>query len=201
MEKCRSQQLPKPETDVFKLGGSRAIGEKLEIGDNPIEGIRRSSQDNSALTVGGAKATYFPLAGNRSMQRDLNMDGNAIINIKPFVEDDSSQDALIALKNHVVNFDYFHTQRGELKRLVNEVSADGLNRKNPDPMESNVDMDNHDIVNLRDPQAHDRSHAATVNFVNTTINDSNAVINALIDSKIEESERSFNKSWPTRKCF
>ena len=55
-----------------------------------------------------------------------------------------------------------------------------MNRKNPDPMESNIDMDNHDIVNLRDPQAHDGSHAATVSFVNTTINDSNAVINAFI---------------------
>ena len=55
-------------------------------------------------------------------------------------------------------------------------------------MESNIDMDNDDIVNLRDPQAHDGSHAATVNFANTTINDSNAVINAIIDSKIEESE-------------
>ena len=64
---------------------------KREIGDNPIEGIRSSSQDNSALTVGGAKATYFPLAGNHSMQRDLNMGGNAIINIKTFVEDGSSQ--------------------------------------------------------------------------------------------------------------
>ena len=97
-----------------------------------------------------------------------------------------------ALKNHVINFDYFHSQRGELKRLINEISAVALNRKNPDPMESNIDMANHDIVNLRDPQAHYGSHAATVNFVNTTINDSNVVINALIDSKIQESERSFN---------
>ena len=158
------------------------------MGGNPIKGIRSSSKDNSALTVGSAKSTYFPISGGRAMQGRIDMDGNPIINIKPFVEDDSSQHALDALKNHVFNFDYFQTQRGKLEESIKEVSANALNRKNPDPMESNIDMDNHDIVNLRDPQAHDGSHAATVNFVNTTINDSNAVINALIDSKIEESE-------------
>ena len=171
------------------------------MGGNPIKGIRSSSKDNSALTVGSAKSTYFPISVGRAMQGHIDMGGNPIANIKPFVEDDSSQDALDALKNHVINFDYFLTQRGELKRLINEVSADALDRKNPDAMESNIDMDNHGIVNLRDPQAHNGSHAATVNFVNTTINDSNAVINSLFDSKIQESERSFNKSCPTRKCL
>ena len=181
-------KLPKPEIDVLKLDGSRAMRGKLIMGGNPIKGIRSSSQDNSALTVGSAKSTYFPISVGRAMQGHIDMGGNPIANIKPFVEDDSSQDALDALKNHVINFDYFLTQRGELKRLINEVSADALDRKNPDAMESNIDMDNHGIVNLRDPQAHNGSHAATVNFVNTTINDSNAVVNALIDSKIEESE-------------
>ena len=89
---------------------------------------------------------------------------------------------------------FFHTQRGELKRLINEVSPNALNRKNLDPMESNINMDNHNVLNLRDPQAHDGSHAATVNYVNTTINDSNVVINALIDSKIEESEEASIKA-------
>ena len=69
---------------------------KLEMGDNPIERIRSCSQDNSALTVGGAKAIYFPLAGNCSMQRDLIMSRNAIINLKPFVKDHSSKDAFNA---------------------------------------------------------------------------------------------------------
>ena len=116
------------------------------MGDNPIEGIKSSTQDNSASTVGSAKSTYFPISGGRAMQGHIDMGGNPIINIKPFVEDDSSQDAL---KNHFINFDYFHTLRGELKRLINEVSADGLNRKNPNLMESNIDMDNYDIVNLK----------------------------------------------------
>ena len=91
----------------------------LDMGDNAITGIRTrsSSQDNAALTVGGAKAIYLPLAGNRSMQGNLNMGGNAIKNIKPYVEDDSSQAAQDAQRNDVINFGYFLTQRGELEQL------------------------------------------------------------------------------------
>ena len=53
-------KLPKPETDVLKLDGSRAMTGSFNMGDHPIIGIQSSSQDNSALTVGGAQATYFP---------------------------------------------------------------------------------------------------------------------------------------------
>ena len=69
------------------------------------------------------------LDGTKAMTGNLDMGGNAIKNIKPFVEDDSSQAASDAQKNQVINFGYFHTERGELKRLINEVSYDALNRK------------------------------------------------------------------------
>ena len=160
----------------------------LDMGDHSIIGIRSSSADNAALTVGGAKATYFPLLGVRSMQGNLNMGGFAITNIKPFVEDDSSQTTSDAQKNEVINFGYFHTERGELKRLINSVPSEALNRKNPDPMENNIDMANHSIINLKDPQASDASYAASVNFVNNTVNGSIVIINGIIDKKIQESE-------------
>ena len=54
------------------------------------------------------------------MTGDLDMGDQAIINIKPFVEDDSSQAASNAQKNQVISFGYFHTERGELKRLLNK---------------------------------------------------------------------------------
>ena len=160
----------------------------LNMGYNAIIGIRSSAVDNAALTVGGAKATYLSLLGNRSMQGILNMGGFAIKNIKPFVEDDSSQASSDAQKNDVINFGYFHTERGELKRLINEVGYDALNRKDPDPMEDDIDMANHSIINLKDPQTSDNSHAASVNFVNTSINHSSTIINGVIDKKIKESE-------------
>ena len=47
------------------LNGSRAMQGNLSMGDHTITGIRSSSADNAVLTVGGAKATYFPLLGYR----------------------------------------------------------------------------------------------------------------------------------------
>ena len=91
-------KLPKPETDVLKLDGSRAMSGNLNMGDHAILGVRSSSADNSVITVGGAKGTYLPLSGDRSMQGDLNMGGQPITNMKPFVEDDSSQTSLDAQK-------------------------------------------------------------------------------------------------------
>ena len=174
-------KLPKPATDLLKLDGSKAMTGNLDMGDHTITGIRSSAADNAAITVGGAKATYLPLLGDRSMQGNLNMGGHAIINIKPFVEHDSSQAVSDAQRNEVINFGYFHTERGELKRLINSVSSDALNRKDPDPMEDDIDMANHSIINLKDPQPSDSSHAASVNFVNNTVN-------SIIDKKIQESE-------------
>ena len=122
-------EISKLPTDVLKLDGTRAMTGTLQMGDNPITGIRSSSVDDAALTVGGAKSTYLPLLGDRGMEGDLNMGGNAIRNIKPFVEDDSSQAAQNAQLNDVINFGYFHGQRGVLKREINDVSAEALNRK------------------------------------------------------------------------
>ena len=181
-------EISKLPTDLLKLDGSRAMTGSLQMGDNAITGIRSSSADNAALTVGGAKSTYLPLLGDRGMEGDLNMGGNAIINIKPFVEDDSSQAAQNAQSNYVINFGYFHGQRGDLKREINDVSAAALNRKNPDPMEDSIDMANHSIIRLKDPKSSDSFHASTVNYVNRTITDNNAVINTLITDKVNESE-------------
>ena len=181
-------EISKLPTDVLKLDGSRAMTGSLQMGDNAITGIRSSSADNAALTVGGAKSTYLPLLGDRGMEGDLNMGGNAIINIKPFVEDDSSQAAQNAQLNDVINFGYFHQQRGELKREINDAGAAALNRKNPDPIEDDIDMANHSIIRLKDPKSSDSFHASTVNYVNRTISDNNAVINTLITDKVSESE-------------
>ena len=181
-------EISKLPTDVLKLDGSRAMAGSLQMGDNAITGIRSSSADDAALTVGGANSTYLPLTGDRGMQGNLDMGGNAIRNIKPFVEDDSSQAAQNAQSNDVINFRYFHGQRGQLKREINDVAAAALNRKNPDPMEDSIDMGNHSIIRLKDPKSSDSFHASNVNYVNKTISDNNAVINSLIEDKVSEAE-------------
>ena len=181
-------EISKLPTDVLKLDGSRAMTGTLQMGDNAITGIRSSSADDAALTVGGAKSTYLPLTGDRGMQGNLDMGGNSIRNIKPFVEDDSSQAAQNAQSNDVINFGYFHGQRGQLKRQINDVAAAALNRKNPYPMEGDLDMANHSIIRLKDPNSSDSFHASNVNYVNRTISDNNAVINSLIEDKVSEAE-------------
>ena len=180
-------EISKLPTDVLKLDGSRAMTGTLQMGDNAITGIRSSSADDAALTVGGAKSTYL-LTGDRGMQGNLDMGGNSIRNIKPFVEDDSSQAAQNAQSNDVINFGYFHGQRGQLKRQINDVAAAALNRKNPYPMEGDLDMANHSIIRLKDPNSSDSFHASNVNYVNRTISDNNAVINSLIEDKVSEAE-------------
>ena len=51
-----------------------------------------------------------------------------------------------------------------------------------------INMNGKAITNLKDPQPSDASYAASVNFVNKTVNGSNVIINGIIDNKIQESE-------------
>jgi len=60
----------------------------LDIDDHTITGIV-SSQDN-ALTMGGAKATYFPLSGNRAMGGNLLMGNNTTTGIKSSSQDNAA---------------------------------------------------------------------------------------------------------------
>ena len=99
----------------------------LNVGDHTIIGIKSSSQNNAALTVGGAKATYFPLLGDRSMQGDLDMGGNPILNINPFVEDDSSRASSDTQTNEAITFGYFKYQIGKLEESIKKVSDNALN--------------------------------------------------------------------------
>ena len=82
-------KLPKAELDVLKLDGSRAMQGNLDMGDHTITGIRSSSQDNAALTVGGARATYLPFSGGREMESYLNMNNHEVRNLKMPPDDPS----------------------------------------------------------------------------------------------------------------
>ena len=110
----------------------------------------------------------LPMDGRRSMTGNLNMGGNEIVNIKPFVEDDDIQPRQ---DNHAITFGYFHTERGELKRLINEVGYNALNRKNPDQMEDDIDMGDNRILNLKEPT--DDKDVANKQYVDTRISNIN----------------------------
>ena len=69
------------------------------------------------------------------MTGTLDLGGQRVVNIKPFVEDDSSQAVSDAQKYDVVNWEKIHEIRGDLKRELNQLSYEALNRINPDPMQ------------------------------------------------------------------
>jgi len=173
------------EKGLLKLDGSRAMAGNLKMGDHTITGIRSSSADNAALTVGASKSLYLPISGIRGMQGDLNMDKFTIVNLKSFVENESAKPAQ---DNEVINFGYFSNQRGLLKTLINNVASAALNRKNPGPVLSPINMGKNFITNAKEPLPSNSNNAFTVNFINKTVSDNNTSIGALIDKKIKESE-------------
>jgi len=170
---------------LLKLDSSRAMTGNFKMADHTITGIRSSSAGNAALTVGASKSLYLPITGIRGIQGDLNMGKFTIVNLKPFVKNESAKPAQ---DNEVINFGYFSNQRGLLKTSITDVGKAALNRKNPDPMLSPINMGKNFITNGKDPGRTNSNYAATVNFVNKTVSDNNTTIGALIDKKIKESE-------------
>ena len=61
-------------------------------------------------------------------------------------------------------------------------------------MDGNLDMNENNIIGLKDPLPSNSQYAASVNFVNKSISDSNANVSKIIDSKIKEAEKFSIKS-------
>lgn len=90
------------------------------------------------------------------------MGGNEIVNLKPFVEDDN-----INQVGHVIEFGYYHDQRGESKRISNNASSVNLSKDGSESMERNIDMENHKIANLGTPT--NKDNIANKEYVETEI--------------------------------
>ena len=86
-----------------------------------------------------------------------------------------------------INFKYFHDQ--------------ALNRKRPQKMEADLDMNGNNIISLKDPLPSNSHYAASVNFVNKTISESNANLSKIIDRKITEAEKFNIKSSTQNNAF
>ena len=173
-------------TAYLRRDGTQSMTGNLQMGDHTITGIRSSSGDDAALTNGGAKSLYLPLSGNKGMEGILNMSDNAIRYLKMPPNDPSSGNPP---DDCALNFKYFHSQRGDLERQINEVGSKALSLDGSDPMSGNLDMNGNNIIRLKDPLPSNSQYAASVNFVNKTISDSNANLSKIIDRKITEAEK------------
>ena len=202
---CKSLQQPKYQEllKTFQPISKEAGYQVIETGNDEIPSLDELNDDNQkivvfddfvcekkqkpALTVGGAKSIYLPLNGSRGMESSLNMSNNTIRNLKMPANDPSGGNLP---DDCALNFKYFHSQRGHLERQINEVESDAFSKDGSDPMGGNlhVDMNNHEIINIKEPQSSNSHYAATVNFVNKTVSDNNTTINNMIDSKVAEVE-------------
>ena len=108
---------------------------------------------------------------------DFNLGGQIIKNCEPYYDglfDDNS----------LVSKAFVDAKIAKLPKPATDV----LKTDGSKAMNGNLDMANHSIINLKDPKPSDASYAASVNFVNNTVNHSNTIINGVIDKKIKESE-------------
>ena len=176
-------------------------GNKIKNIASPTEdedGANKKYVDDEIAKLPHSDNGTLKLDGSRAMTGTLNLGGQRVINIKEFVEDDSSQAASDAQKYDVVNWGKIHEIRGDLKREINAVEYEALNRINPDPMEDDIDMGNNFITNIKDPQPLNSQYAATVNFVNKTVSDNNSTIvtnyQKYVDDKLKYSIQSSNTS-------
>ena len=170
--------------------------------DKTINNISSVSSYNTkvitALQTSKADQSYVDdnflnLDGSKSMKGNLNTDGNYIDGLPELVEDDTSDETLAKIKGRAIDFGYFKKQRDYLERMMVEEDGDLLPKDGSESMEGNLSMTDskgtkHSIIGLKDPQPSDSSYAASVNFVNKTVNGSNQIINNLIKEKIKESE-------------
>ena len=118
------------------------------------------------------------------MEGILNMSNNAIRYLKMPPNDPSSGNPP---DDCALNFKYFHDQ--------------ALNRKRPQKMEADLDMNGNNIISLKDPLPSNSQYAASVNFVNKSISDSNANLSKIIDRKITEAEKFNIKSSTQNNAF
>ena len=136
--------------------------------DNDL--VSKKYVDKVVSNVSGDLPNFLRLDGSKPMAGNIDMGGFTIKNVKPFVEDDSSQAASDAQRNEIINFGYFKDERGDIMRQVTELVGDCLPKDGSERMEGtcNIDMNNNNIVNLKDPTGD--TNATNKRYVNTRDN-------------------------------
>ena len=139
--------------------------------DNTL--VSKKFMDEEIKKIPKPASDVLKLDGSKAMAGDLDMGNNDIDNLKTVVEDDGANPNYYQIKYKAVNFALLKSTRDYLKRLFDnylEITDSGA-------LKDDLDMGNHSIINLKEANASDINNAASVNFVNNTI-----------EKKIQESE-------------
>ena len=178
-------KLPKPDKDVLKLDGSKAMTGDLDMGMNKILNVdtlndysNNSEKDRdlkSAVNKQYLNTHFLKIMGKGDY--DFNLGGQIIKNCEPYYDglfDDNS----------LVSKAFVDAKIAKLPKPATDVlKADGSKAMN-----GNLDMANNSIINLKEPGASDSNHTASVKFVNTIVNNSESGMINLINDKIKKSE-------------
>ena len=111
------------------------------------------------------------LDGSRAMKGDLNMNNHHIDYLETIVEDDGPNPNYDQIKYKAVNFELLKNTRDYLFRENSLAVAPLLPKDGSGLMTGNLQMGDNFITSLKDPNPSDSNYAATVNFVNKTIDD------------------------------
>ena len=178
-------KLPKPETDVLKLDGSKAMTGNLDMGMKNILNVdtlndytNNSEKDRDLKSVVNKRYlnTHFLKIMGKG-DNDFNLGGQIIKNCEPYYDglfDDNS----------LVSKAFVDAKIAKLPKPATDV----LKTDGSKAMNGNLDMANNSIINLKEPGASDSNHAASVKFVNTIVNNSESGMINLINDKIKKSE-------------
>ena len=178
-------KLPKPDTDVLKTDGSKAMAGNLNMGMNKILNVdtlndytNNSEKDRDLKSVVNKRYlnTHFLKIMGKG-DNDFNLGGQIIKNCEPYYDglfDDNS----------LVSKAFVDAKIAKLPKPATDV----LKTDGSKAMNGNLDMANNSIINLKEPGASDSNHAASVKFVNTIVNNSESGMINLINDKIKKSE-------------
>ena len=132
---------------------------------------------------------YLKVDGSRAMTGDLNMNDNIITNCGGLRMENDGKSSI-------------NMNNSNIYRLPNPVRGDSAANKtyvdNGDnlniplngsrSMTGDLQMGGNAIINLKDPNSSDNTHATNVNYVNRRVTDNNSVLRSFIESKVSEFE-------------
>ena len=170
-------KLPKPETDVLKLDGTKVMTGNLDMGNKDIVNANKITSEDIIICRGN-----LTVNNNVLVVKSITVN-NDIKSLHGTVEGKnlSSRGVVFVNNNQIrgVNDGSAPTHAVNKRQLDKKLPLDGSSAMN-----GNLDMGQHSITNLKDPEAHQATYAANVKFVADAIVDNNT----LIDTKIEASE-------------
>ena len=176
-------KLPKPDTDVLKLDGSKAMTGNLDMGMKNILNVDtlndytdNSEKDRdlkSAVNKEYLNIHFLKIMGKGDY--DFNLGGQIIKNCKPYYDGLFDDNSLVS-KAFV---------DAEIKKIPG-VATDVLKLDGSKAMTGALDMGNHSIINLKDPTT--QSHGANKKYVDGAILNSNFSIISSINEKIKQLE-------------